>query len=80
MRSFGAARSTGVASLDGCGRVSDRGTGCWETTVDEVEGSLVWWEDCAGSGVRPFWAGDEAPPTVPMDACFSLRAGVVEVG
>ena len=80
VRSLAAVGSTEVASLGGCGRVSDRGTDCGEATVVEVEGSLVLWEDCAGSGVRPFWAGDEPSPAVPTGGCFSLTAGVVEVG
>lgn len=79
VRSLAVARSTGFASR-GCGWVSDRGMDCGETTVDEVEGSLVWWEDCAGSAARPFWTWDEDSPTVPTDACFSLRAGTVIVG
>ena len=73
-------RSAEVASLGGCGRVSGRERSCGETTVDEVEGAPVWWDDCAGSGVRPFWTEDEGSPTVPTDACFSLAAGSVEVG
>ena len=73
------ARSTEVASLGGCGRVSGRGTSCGETT-NEVEGSPVWWKDCAGSGVRPFWTEVEGSPTVPTGTCFSLAAGSVEVG
>jgi hypothetical protein len=67
-------------SLDGCGGVSDWGTGCGETAVDELEGSPVWWDDCAGSVVRPSWTGDEASLAVVTEACFSLRAGMVTVG
>ena len=80
VRSLVAARSTGFASLGGCGRVSDRRADCGGTVVEEVDGSPTWWEDCAGSRVRPFWAGDEVPPAGLTETGFSLRAGTVEVG
>jgi len=66
VRSLAVTRSTEVASLG--------------AAVDEAEGSLVWLEDRAGSGVWPFRTEDEGSPTVPTEACFPLTAGEVDVG